>query len=811
MIRDARYALRMLAKAPGFTVIAVLTLSLGIAATSTIFSWISSTLLNPIPGVTHIADLVTVMRGERSDHPTPPFSYLDYRDLRDHNRSFAGLLAYHHDFVSLTGNGKPERAYGALTSENYFDVLGIHPVLGRGFVPAEEQHGLGAAVAVISYGLWRTHFGADPEIIGRTVQINLHPYTIIGVAPRQFQGCMAGLRDDIWIPLTMDRLVWGSNRPDDRATFWLNVLGKLRPGVTDAQAQAELNLLMQQIVEHSPDAHRGSPNQISLDPLWRSPFGANVYFYKTLPMLLGLALVLLLLACANVANLLLVRSVARRRELAIRLAVGATRGQLVRQFLVESLMLGLASGAVAMAITLWTSRSLTGFIPPNALPLTLNAHIDERVLLATVVISVLAALVFGILPALRSSNLPVQTVLKEEAGSVSAAFHKSRLSSGLVTAQVALSLVLLVCAGLFTRSLENAQHSDPGFDPNHVLVASYELSPAGYTSETYVAFDRQIIAKLSALPGVESVTLADFSPLSFTIHTDYLEVEGYLAQPHESMEITRGIAGPNYFHVMHTSLISGRDFTEADGPGSQPVAIVNQAFVDRYWPGQNAIGKRVKDDDWLTVVGVARNAKYRLLTYPPEPVIYLPLYQAYRSTQDTVIHLRALGDPQAMAFPVERAVHELNPDLPLFDVNPMTVTMQFGALFQRIAATFAGSYGLLAMLLAAVGIYGVVAYTTRQRTREIGIRMALGAEKGDIFRLVLGQGLRLALTGLTIGVALSFLLTRFLKSALYGIGATDALTFTAVALALTFVTLAACYVPARRATKVEPTVALRCE
>jgi putative ABC transport system permease protein len=811
MIRDARYALRMLAKAPGFTLIAVLTLSLGIAANSTIFSWISSTLLNPIPGVTHIADLVTVMRGERSDHPTPPFSYLDYRDLRDHNRSFAGLLAYHNDFVSLTGNGKPERAYGALTSENYFDVLGIHPVLGRGFVPAEEQHGLGAAVAVISYGLWQTHFGADPEIIGRTVQINLHPYTIVGVAPRQFQGCMPGLRDDIWIPLTMDRLVWGSNRPDDRATFWLNVLGKLRSGVTDAQAQAELNLLMQQIVEHSPDAHRGSPNQISLDPLWRSPFGANVYFYKTLPMLLGLALVLLLLACANVANLLLVRSVARRRELAIRLAVGATRGQLVRQFLVESLMLGLASGAVAIAITLWTSRSLTGFIPPNALPLTLNAHIDERVLLVTVVISVLAALVFGFLPALRSSNLPVQTVLKEEAGSVSAAFHKSRLSSGLVTAQVALSLVLLVCAGLFTRSLENAQHSDPGFDPNHVLVASYELSPAGYTSETYVAFDRQIIAKLSALPGVESVTLADFSPLSFTIHTDYLEVEGYLAQPHESMEITRGIAGPNYFHVMHASLISGRDFTEADGPGSQPVAIVNQAFVDRYWPGQNAIGKRVKDDDWLTVVGVARNAKYRLLTYPPEPVIYLPLYQAYRWTQDTVIHLRALGDPQAMAFPVERAVRELNPDLPLFDVNPMTVTMQFGALFQRIAATFAGSYGLLAMLLAAVGIYGVVAYTTRQRTREIGIRMALGAEKGDIFRLVLGQGLRLALTGLTIGVALSFLLTRFLKSALYGIGATDALTFTAVALALTVVTLAACYIPARRATKVEPTVALRCE
>jgi predicted permease len=801
----------MLAKSPGFTLVAVLTLALGIAANSTIFSWISSTLLNPIPGVTHTSDLVTLMRGERSDHPSPPFSYLDYRDLRDHNRSFAGLLAYHDDYMSLTGVAKPVRIYGALTSANYFDVLGVHLILGRAFLPGEEQRGVGAAVAVISYSLWQVRFAHDPSVIGKTIQINRHPYRIIGLAPRGFQGCKAGLRADVWIPLTMDRDVWGSNRPDDRGTFWLNVLGKLRPGSTYRQAQAELNLLMQEIVERSPEAHLGSPNLISLDPLWRSPFGANVYFYKTLPMLLGLALVLLLLACANVANLLLVRSVARRRELAIRLAVGATRGQLVRQFLVESLVLGLAGGVVAILITLWTSHSLAGFVPPNTLPLTLNAHIDQRVLLGTAMVSIVTALIFGIVPALRSSSLPVQTVLKEEAGSVSAAFHKSRLSSGLVTAQVALSLVLLVCAGLFTRSLENAQHSDPGFNPNQVLVASYELSPAGYTSETYVAFDRQVIAKLSALPGVESVTLADFSPLSFTIHADYLDVEGYLPQPHESMEITRGIVGPNYFHVMHTSLISGRDFTEADGPGSQPVAIVNQAFVDHYWHGQNAIGKRVKDDDWLTVVGVARNAKYRLLTYPPEPVIYLPLYQAYRSTQDTVIHLRALGDPQAMAFPVERAVHELNPDLPVFDVNPMTVTMQFGALFQRIAATFAGSYGLLAMLLATVGIYGVVAYTTRQRTREIGIRMALGADRSNILRLVLGQGLRLAILGLTVGVTLSLVVTRFLKSALYGVSATDSLTFAGVAIVLTAVTLAACYIPARRATRIEPTVALRCE
>ncbi len=812
MIRDARYALRMLAKSPGFTVVAVLTLALGIGANTTIFSWISSTLLTPIPGLTHTASLVTVMRGDRSDHPSPPFSYLDYRDLRHHSRSFAGLLAYHDDFISLTGAGKPERIYGALTSANYFDVLGVHPILGRGFLPSEEAQRAGAAVAVIGYGLWQTHFGGDPSVIGRTMQINRHPYTIIGVAPREFQGCKTGLRDDVWIPLMMDQLVWGSNRPDDRGTFWLNVLGKLRPGFTDRQAQAELNLLMQEIVEHSPEAHRGSPNQITLDPLWRSPFGINVYFYKTLPMLLGLAAVLLLLACANVANLLLVRSVARRREIAIRLAVGATRGQLVRQLLVESLVLGLAGGMVAILITAWTSGGLAAFTPPTTLPLTHDAHVDQRVLLAAAAISIFTALIFGILPALRSSSVPVQAVLKEEAGSVSVAFHKGRLSSSLVVAQIALSLLLLVCAGLFMRSLEKAQQSDPGFDPEHVLVASYELSPAGYSRAAGVAFDRQVLAKLASLPGVESVTLADFTPLSFSIHTDYLELEGYVPQPDESMEISRGIVGPGYFHTLRTSVISGRDFTEADTMESQLVGIVNQALADRYWPGQEAVGKRINDEgEFFTVVGVVRNAKYRLLTYSPEPVIYLPVYQAYRSTQDTTIHLRAFGDPQAMAFPIERAVHELNPDLPLFNVNPLKVTMQFGAVFQRIAATFAGSYGLLAMLLAAVGIYGVVAYTTRQRTREIGIRMALGAEKSDILRLVLGQGFRLALAGLAVGMALSLMVTRFLKSALYGVSATDALTFVGVAVILTAVALAACYIPARRATKIEPTIALRCE
>lgn len=800
----------MLVKSPGLTLIAVFTLALGIAANSTILSWVSATLLNPIPGVTQTSDLVTVMRGERSDHPSPPFSYPDLRDLRDRTRSFSGLLGYHDDYMSLTGVAKPERIYGALTTTNYFDVLGVRPMLGRAFLPEAVQPR--AAAAVIGYTVWQNHFARDPQIVGKTIQLNRHPYTIIGVAPRDFRGCKTGLRTDIWIPLTMDQAVWGSNRPDARDSTWLNVLGKLRPGITKDQAQAELNLLMQEVAERFPDEHRGSPNGITLDPLWRSPFGVNGFLYKIFPMLLGLAAVLLLLACANVANLLLLRSVARRREIAIRLAMGASRPQLVRQFLIESLLLGLLGGAVAMVITIWTSRSFAAFFPPTTLPLTHDAHLDERVLLATTLVSVLTALIFGSLPAIRSSGVPVQSVLKEEASSVSVAIRKTRLSSSLVVAQISLSLLLLVCAGLFTRSLQKAQQCDPGFDPDRVLLVSYELSPAGYTRTTGVAFNRQLLAKLSALPGVDSVTLADFSPLSFSIHSDFLQLQGYVPQPRESMEITRAIVGANYFRTLRTALISGREFTEADGPDSQRVAVINQAFVDRYWPGEDVLGKQVNDGSgWFTIVGIASNAKYRLLTYAPEPVIYLPIYQAYRSTQDTTIHLRAFGDPRAMAFSVEQAVHQLNPELPVFNVNPLKVTMRFGTIFDRVAATFAGSFGFLALLLAAVGIYGVVAYTTRQRTREIGIRMALGAEKSQIYRLVLRQGFRLTLAGLVIGTALSLAFTRLLKTQLFGVSETDAFTFSSVGLLLAAVALLACHIPARRATKTEPTQALRAE
>ncbi|MGD1156368.1 MAG: ABC transporter permease [Terriglobia bacterium] len=810
VLQDLRYGLRVLAKNPGFTAVAAVTLALGIGANSTIFSWINSTLLNPIPGVARTNDLVSVMRGERSEHPTPPFSYLDYLDLRDHTQSFSGLLAYHDDFMSLAGTDKPQRIYGALTSANYFDVLGVRPILGRGFLPAEEQRRGGGSVAVISESLWRARFGSDRSIIGKTIQINRHLYTIVGVAPPDFQGCKTGLRTDVWIPLGMDQFVWGPTRPEDRGVFWLQVLGKLKPGVDRRQAEGELNLLMQQIIETSRNVDRG-PSQITLDPLWRSPFGANVYLYKTLPMLLALAAVLLLLACANVANLLLVRSVTRRREIALRLSMGASRWRLIRQLLVETLLLALVGGALALTLTTWTAGTFAAFFPPTtSLPLTLNGHIDRGVLLATLLISIVTAALFGVLPALRTSSLTPIAVLKEEAGSMTAGLHKSRLSSALVVAQICLSLLLLICAGLFIRSLQNAQRLDPGFDPNHVLLASYELGPMGYSEAQGIAFDRQLLSKLAALPGVESATLADFSPLSFTLHSDFVSPDGYVPQPHESMEVSRAIVGPNYFRTMRTPLVAGREFTEQDAEKSQRVTIVNQEFVNRYWPGQDGLGKRVSVyGQWFTVVGVARNGKYRRLVYAPEPVFFQPLYQRYRDL--VMIHARVSGDPQAYAPAVERTVHELNADLPVFGVTTLKSSMRLGSIFERVAGTFAGAFGLLALILAAVGIYGVIAYSTRQRTHEIAIRMAVGAQRADVFRLVLGQGLLLTLAGLAAGIAVSLALTRYLKSVLFGVTTTDVLTYAAVAFLLCLVSLVACYIPARRATKVDPMVALRYE
>jgi len=809
LLYDIRYALRQLRKSPGFAALVVGTLALGIAANSTIFSWINSTLFNPIPGVRSTGNMITLQRGERSEHASPPFSYLDYVDLRDGSKTLTGLLGYHDDYVAITGDGRPQRIYGALTSANYFEVLGIKPILGRTLLPSQANERAGSPDVVLGYDLWQSRFSGDPAIVGKTMQINLHTYTIVGVAPRGFQGCKSGLRTELWIPLGMDRQVWGSTRIGDRGVSWLNVLGVVRPGVDHRQVENDLNLLMQRIADSYPAAHQGA-NQISTDPLWRSPFGANVYLYGTLPILLALAAVLLLLACANVANLLLVRSVSRRREYAIRLSMGASRWRLVRQLMVENLLLAMAGGGVALAITFWTARTLGSFLPFTTLPININGSVDGTVSLVTILVAALTSVVAGVLPALRASSLSPVTVLKDEALNTSGGLHKSRLASGLVVMQVALSLTLLVCAGLFVRSLSKAQDADLGFDANHVYLASFDLDPLGYPYAKALELDRQILARVKALPGVESATLADFSPLSFTIHSEGVMPEGYIPRPHESIEADRGIVGPGYLETLRTPLLAGRDFTDADSESAQPVVIVNQAFVNRYWPGQDAIGKRVQiAGQWRTVAGVAANGKYRRLTYDAAPLVLVPLMQRYEDL--VTLHVRVNGDPMAFSSAIDQAVHDLSPDLPLFNVTTLKNNMRIGNVFERIVVVFAGSFGLLALVLAAVGIYGVVSYSTRQRTHEIGIRMALGAARGDVFRQILRQGLRLTLIGLTVGIAVSLAFTRLLRGLLFGVGTADWITFASVSILLCVVALVACYVPARRAASIEPMQALRAE
>ena len=808
--QDLRYSLRIIVKAPGYAAITILTLALGIGANTTIFSWINSSLLNPVPGVSNASEVLSLTQGNPGDSPLG-FSYPDFEAMRDGQQSFTGLTACIFTPMSLTGKGKPERIWGMVASANYFDVLGVRPMLGRGFLPEEDQKPGGAPVAVISDRLWQTHFGANRNILGQTIELNEHPYTIVGVAPPLFQGSQTGLRMEIWVPIMMEsQFMTVSDLLHDHHNFWLFAFGRLKPGVALQQAQEEMTLHLKREAKNYPEEHKGHES-VTAYPLWRNPFSMNYFLATLLPMLMAIAGLVLLLACANVANLMLVRSVGRRREIAIRMSLGASRWRLVRQLLVESLMLALAGGAVALLITSWTAGTLMKFVPSGDFPISLNIQADRTVLLVTLIISLLTGVIFGILPALRSSSVAPIAVLKEESGTVSGGLRKARLASGLVVAQISLSLVLLVCAGLFIRSFLSAQQIELGFNEHNVAIASYDLFTAGYSKESGAEFHRLLEAKLEALPGIQSVALSSREP-GLSPGSTSVKPEGYVSQTNETMETPMAIVTPNYFRTMQMPLVQGREFTRLDNLKGERVVIVNEAFANRYWPHQNALGKRLSSDlthEWFTVVGVARDGKMTSLSEKPEPFIFLPLDQVYQSTM--IINARVSGDPLAFRKTLESAIHELNPNLVVFDATSLESSEQIASFPQRIAGAFVGAFGLLALALAAIGIYGVTAYTTRQRTHEIGIRMALGANKDDVLRLVIGHGLRLTFIGVAVGLAASFALTRYLRSLLLGVTSTDALTFSSVAFLLCAVTLLASLIPARRAMRVDPMVALRHE
>jgi predicted permease len=808
--QDIRYSLRMIVKAPGYAAIAILTLALGIGANTTIFSWINSALLNPVPGISNPNEVVSLTLGK----PGEPFgfTYPDLEAVRNGQQSFTGIAGCWFAQMSVTGKAKPERIWGMVTSANYFDVLGVRPILGRAFLPAEDEKPGGAPVAVISYRLWQTHFGANPDVLGQNIEINKHAYTIVGVTPAAFQGSQTGVRTEIWVPIMMEaQLDARGDLLHDHHNFWLLIFGRLKPGVSLATAQAEMTLRLKPEAKNYPEEHKGKDTVVAY-PLWRNPWGLNSFLSTLLPMLMIIASLVLLLACANVANLMLVRSIARRREIAIRMSLGAGRWRLVRQLLVESLILALAGGGVALLITFWTAGSLMKFMPDTDFPLGLTIGTDRTVMFATLVIALLTGIIFGILPALRSSGVAPITVLKEDSSSASGTLRRARLASGLVVAQISLSLLLLICAGLFIRSVRSAQQIYPGFNSHNVWIASYDLFTAGYSEGTGGEFDRQLVAKLEALPEVQSVSLSNRVPLGFSGGSTSVKPEGYISQPNEVMETQAAVITPNYFNTMQIPIVKGRDFSAQDIKSSQRVAIVSEGFAERYWPHQEALGKQLNSDftdEWYTVVGVARDTKVKSLNETSTPFVYLPLYQYYKA--EMMINARVARDPLTVGKSIQDAVHELNSDLVMYNVNTLESQELFASFGQRVAGTFVGAFGLLALVLAAVGIYGVTAYTTRQRTHEIGIRMALGASKEDILRLVLGHGLRLTLIGLGFGLAASFALTRYLSGLLLGVTSHDALTFFSVAILLCAVSLFACFIPTRRAMRVDPMVALHYE
>ncbi|MGA8671299.1 MAG: ABC transporter permease [Terracidiphilus sp.] len=808
LLQDVRYALRQLRKSPGFAITAVLMLALGICSNSTVFSWIDGTMLHPIPGARETSDLVSVMRGQWNISPSPPLSYPDYRDLRERNHSFTGILAYNHDWIALTrGVAQPERIYIANVSANFFDVLGIKPMLGRFFLPEEETRPDAVPYVVLSYSLWKTHYASDPAIVGKSIEIARHPVTVIGVAPDGFMGAMPGIRQDVWAPLNPI----GTNewRMTHRSANWLNIVARLRPEVSREKATLDLETIMRQIVAAYPDDHLGL-NTITLDPLWRSPFGANGYMAQSLPILLAIAGLVLLLTCANVATLTLVRFVSRRREIAIRQSLGSGRVRLLRQMVIEGVLVSLVAGAVALVLTLWTSKTFARFIPPNSNPIVLNGRMDQYVVWGIGVLTVLAAVLCGAFPAWRSSHVPAAEVLKDEAASVTGGTHNRHLLNGLVVTQIALSLALLVCSALFLRTLRNIAHANPGFEQDHVVTASVGLNIAGYSNDEAQVIRHRILDRVAALQGVTVASLSDWVPMSFSRKTVNAYPDGYAPRPHESLEVRRADVTARYFETLGIPIVEGRDFMRDDNEKTPRVLIVDQTAANRYWPGQDALGKRLSIWGHLfTVVGVVRNSKHAFMSERPEPMIYMSYFQ--EADNESIVQVKTRGNPSDLAPAVEQAIHEIDEQLPVFDVRTMRETTQMANIFVVMQSTLAGMFAVVALILAATGIYGVVAYRTELRTHEIGIRVALGAARADVLRLVLLQGIRLTAMGLVLGLVLAFVLTRFTRGLLYGVSATDPLTAACVTVLLAGISILACCLPARKALGVDPVNAIRAQ
>jgi predicted permease len=806
--QDIRYGWRLMVRKPAFTLVAVLTLGLGIGANATMFSWVEITMARQIHGVPD-GDRLVAMNGTTRTRADLSFSYpafLDYRARRPD--SVEDLIAYTLAPMNLRTNGDPQRVFGQLVTGNFFDALGVKPILGRTFLPEEDAVPNTHPVVVFSHNFWQRRFAGDPAIVGRNVTLNGHAFTVIGVAPPEFRGTEPYLNLDLFVPIMMQsRVTSGSDRLRVRGNSWLEAMVKLKPGVSMGRAQADLSLVAKDLADaYSEDKGRG----VKLYELWRSPSSGGVAVTAVMAIQLAVAGVILLIACANVGNLLLARAASRQRETALRLTLGASRRRLLQQLLTESALLAGAGGAVGLLIAYWTKDLVRLFIPPAPLPIEMNPALSVPVLLYALAATVVSVVAFGLAPALQGSST-VGAALKESSGNVSSSPRRARLRQALVVAQVALSLVLLVSAGLFLRTLQNAQSVDPGFSARKGIFAAVDLLPAGYDAGRGRVFFRESVARVREIPGVEAASLTSRVPLGFGGGSDFgATIEGYTPAPNEEITLYYTRVGSDYLKTMGIALVTGREFTDRDTADRPDVGIVNETLARRYFQGRDPIGGRIRTGErTIEVVGVARDGKYSNISEAPRAFLYLPVQQFYRP--DAVLLVRTRDNPADVVPRLHQVFRELDTNVPLFDVRTIADHLEIAVFMQRMVASLLGAFGALALVLATVGLYGVIAAIAAQRTPEIGMRMALGATRRDIVSLILKQGLGMTLAGIGIGLVLAFGATRLFASLLVGVSATDAVSFAGTTLLLVLVALAATYLPARRAASIDPMQALHNE
>jgi predicted permease len=812
VLMDVRFALRQLRRAPALTTIVLLTLGIGIAATTTVFSWTRAILLDPLPGAGD-PNRVLALESTASSGTWTPTSWPDFQDLGRYLKSFEGLAAAYPISLAIGDETHNERRWAELVSANFFDVLRVRPALGRSF-PAGLDVAEGALpVVVIGHALWQSRWHGDSAVIGSVVRINRYPFTVIGVASAAFHGSMPGEDVEIWVPAAMAHQVLptANSMLRDRAWRTFRVLARLAPGIAPAAARDEVKRVAIAIAKVNGGRSEGM--SATLLPLWQSHWGIQNALRAPLMVLMGACSLVLLIVCANMANLLLTRATGRRRELGLRLALGAPRRRLVRQLLTEASILAVAGAALGLLATVWLARSLHWLVPSFAAPSLVNPHVDAGVLAFTAVLVCAVTLVAGIAPALHGSRERLGAALTEGGRGAIGGVHATRLRSALVVAEMALAVISLVGAGLFYDSFRHARAVAPGFSADHVAMGSVSLTLAGYDSAAADAFLLRVTDRLGREPGISAVSYTDYVPLSIGEGSwEDLVVEGYAPQTNENMKLFRAAVGPDYFALMRIPLLAGREFRLDDDSTHPPVMIVNDAFVRHFLRGGAALGIKVRGwGKWFTIVGVAKDAKTYRLTEPPTPYFYVPIRQVYRPEYGYTFLVRTAGPADQAVSTIVRDVRAEDPTVPVFNAMPLTEYIGAPLRTQQTAAQLLALLAAVALALAAIGLYGVIAYSVAQRTKEIGVRIALGARPPDVLRHVASQAGVLLIGGLVVGLGGAAALGGAVSSLLFSVSSGDPTVFAAAAGAMALIALAATGVPARRAMKVDPVVALRAE